>query len=118
MKTLKPLGRIAALFLVLALVLGLGAAPAWAGGMLISASASGLAIKAASPTHGAALVLASGCQRNIPGCSWTYRDGMFVSDTDPSLAIAAWGGARYGTTLRLSNGCRAGNADCNWSRPR
>ncbi len=88
------------------------------GGMLYSDGGSGLAIKAVSIDHGAALVLAAGCQRTIRGCSWTYRDGMFVSDADPTLAIAAWGGARYGTTLRLSKACRAGDPDCNWSRPR
>lgn len=86
------------------------------GGLLVSDRAPGLAIKAVNVADGAQLMLTSGCQRATRGCGWSYRDGMFVSDADPSLAISAWGGARYGTSLRLSSACRASNPDCTWSR--
>ena len=88
------------------------------GGLLISDRDPALAIKAIGNGNGAMLVLARGCQRNQQGCGWTYRDGMFVSDADNALAINAWGGARYGTSLRLSNTCRSSNPDCTWTRPR
>lgn len=88
------------------------------GGLLVSDKDPALAIKSAGTGSNAALVLARGCQRATPGCGWTYRDGLFVSDANPALAIGAVGGARYGTPLRLSDGCRSGNPDCTWSRPR
>ena len=40
-----------------------------------------------------------------PDCTWTYRDGMFVSNRDQSLAINAWNGARHGAVLRLHSLC-------------
>jgi hypothetical protein len=86
------------------------------GGLLLSDRNLGLAVRAASVSHGATLALVTGCRRDLRDCTWTYRDGMFVSDADPSLAINAWGGARYGTTLRLSRDCRPNNPDCTWSR--
>lgn len=86
------------------------------GGLLQSDSNLGLSVRAENVSHGAALKLVTGCHRELRECTWTYRDGMFVSDADPSLAINAWGGARYGTTLRLSRDCRPNNPDCTWSR--
>lgn len=89
----------------------------YTGGLLLSGGNPPLAVRAETVSHGAALKLVTGCRRELRECTWTYRDGMFISDADPSLAINAWGGARYGTTLRLSRDCRPNNPDCTWSRP-
>lgn len=86
------------------------------GGLLQSDRNLGLSVRAETVSHGAPLMLVQGCRRELRECTWTYRDGMFISDADPSLAINAWGGARYGTTLRLSRDCRPSNPDCTWSR--
>ncbi len=86
------------------------------GGLIYSDRDAKLVIKPAALRDGAPLVLAAGCRRELRECTWTYRDGMFVNDADPALAISAAGGARYGTTLRLSKDCRPSNPDCTWSR--
>jgi hypothetical protein len=48
-------------------------------------------------------------------CTWTYRGGMFFSDSNPTLAINAYGGAQHGTMLKLVDHCTPGNADCTWT---
>lgn len=52
---------------------------------------------------------------NTPDLGATARGFMITSDTDASLAVNAWGGAREGTELRLHNGCSLSNPDCTWS---
>ena len=86
------------------------------GGLLYSGRDPTLAVKAESLSHGAGVILATGCSRGVAGCTWIYRDGMFLSETDTRLAISALGGARFGTTLKLSNLCRSNDLDCKWSR--
>ena len=86
------------------------------GGLLYSGRDPTLAVKAEGLAHGAGVSLAAGCSRGVAGCTWIYRDGMFVSETDSRLAISALGGARFGTTLKLSNLCRSNDLDCKWSR--
>lgn len=39
---------------------------------------------------------------------------MVLSDTDPALAVNAWGGAASTTPLRLNNACAASNPDCTF----
>lgn len=88
------------------------------GGQIFSTQKDGVPyfIKATDLRHGAELVVARDCPRDARGCGWVYRDGLFVSDKDASLAIVAWDGARFGTTLRLSKSCTPSNRDCTWSR--
>jgi hypothetical protein len=40
---------------------------------------------------------------------------MIVSDTDPSLAWNAYGGATDGADITLVNNCRPNNTDCTWT---
>ena len=86
------------------------------GGMIYSDRDPNLVIRPAVAKDGSHLILDSGCNRTRRECTWTYRDGMFISGVDPNLAIMAAGGARHGTTLRISRDCRASNPDCTWSR--
>jgi len=40
---------------------------------------------------------------------------MLVSDTNPGLAVNAYGGAANGTVLKLVNNCTANISDCTWT---
>jgi hypothetical protein len=40
---------------------------------------------------------------------------MIISDTDPTLAMNAYGGAAHGTVLKLVNNCTPTNTDCTWT---
>jgi hypothetical protein len=40
---------------------------------------------------------------------------MITSDSNPGLAVNAWGGAALGTMLRLTDACDLGNPDCTFS---
>jgi hypothetical protein len=88
-------------------------------GMLISDMNPGLAIGVDHPPKAGAdvkLLPVQNCRPELANCLWTYRDGMFTSGANPSFAINAWGGARYGTVLKLNSACRPDNPDCTWSR--
>lgn len=99
--------------------IALGAAPAWAGQLLLSSRDRSLAVNAwGGATHGGELRLHNGCRPDNPDCTWTFSGGMLISDrrgSGPPLAIMAWGGARFGAELRLSNSCRSDNPDCTWT---
>jgi hypothetical protein len=64
---------------------------------------------------GTVLKLVNNCTPNLTDCTWSYRNGMLLSDTNSSLAINAYAGAANGTVLKLVNNCRSGNPDCTWS---
>jgi hypothetical protein len=84
--------------------------------MLVSARNQQLAINAwGGAANGVILRLHEACQPSNPDCTWTRRDGMYVSDSNPSLAINAWDGALHGAVLRLSAACRPQNSDCTWT---
>jgi hypothetical protein len=53
--------------------------------------------------------------RKVYGISPTLHGFMIVNDSNPSLALNAWGGAKEGTVLRLHNKCTVSNPDCTWS---
>lgn len=40
---------------------------------------------------------------------------MWLSDTNPSLAVNAYGGAKNLTALRLVYNCPPNNTDCTWT---
>jgi hypothetical protein len=58
---------------------------------------------------------ASNCTHDDPNCTWTFRDGMLVSDANPTLAINAWMGAAEGTILRTYKGCVPTDSNCTWT---
>jgi hypothetical protein len=53
--------------------------------------------------------------RKVYGRNKAAHGFMIRSDTNPSLAVNAWGGAAEGTVLRLHNGCTINNPDCTWT---
>jgi hypothetical protein len=53
--------------------------------------------------------------RNLYGRNPNAHGFMIVNDSNPSLALNAWGGAKEGTVLRLHNKCNVSNPDCTWS---
>jgi hypothetical protein len=59
--------------------------------------------------------LTRACSMQDPACTWSYRDGMIVSDADPRLAINAWGGAGDGVVLRTTIWCTPRSQDCTWT---
>jgi len=65
------------------------------------------------PTYHLLVVLVVLAVTNVPAGA---QGTMILSNTDPGLAINAWGGAQHGTVLRLHNGCRPNLPDCTWSR--
>lgn len=73
----------------------------------------GLAFKGGP--DGTNLTLSNTCTKANPDCTWQYRDGMLISDRDPSLAINASGGAVHGTILKVRTGCVSSNPDCTWT---
>lgn len=85
------------------------------GFMLSSDADNTLAVTAVGAVHGTTLKLFKGCTWENPECTWSYINGMIVSDADPTLAINAWGGAADGTVLRLSNACTTSNTSCTWT---
>jgi hypothetical protein len=48
-------------------------------------------------------------------CPGLAAGAMLVSDTNPKLAVNAFGGAADGTVLKLVNNCTPDNTDCTWS---
>jgi hypothetical protein len=48
-------------------------------------------------------------------CPGLAAGTMLVSDTNPTLAVNAFGGAANGTVLKLVNNCTPDNTDCTWS---
>jgi hypothetical protein len=48
--------------------------------------------------HGTTLKLHNGCSASNPDCTWTFRKGMILSDTNQALGLNAWGGAANNTT--------------------
>jgi hypothetical protein len=65
---------------------------------------------------GAPIRLAQRCRWENGNCTWTYYNGMIVSDEDPSLAITAPAlHVSDGAPLVLSNKCTAANLDCTWT---
>jgi hypothetical protein len=65
--------------------------------------------------NGAPLKLSEACTTTASNCTFTFSKGMIRSDTDPSFAINAWGGAANGTEVKLSNACVDSNPDCTWT---
>jgi hypothetical protein len=51
----------------------------------------------------------------VPSASAQNTDGMILSDTNPGLALNAYGGARHLGPLRLVAGCPEKNTDCTWT---
>ena len=114
MKELYERQRTTNLLLVIAIFLAFliasGGTAAAAGMMLLSDTDSSLAVKGAAD---GTLTLASGCTPSNTDCTWTYTNGMLLSDTNPSLAINAYGGADTGSgQLKLVSNCAANNTDC------
>jgi hypothetical protein len=64
--------------------------------------------------NGAPLRLADACTRDNPACTWTFINGMILSDWDHTTALNAWGGAAVGTQLAMSSWCDVSNPDCRW----
>lgn len=85
------------------------------GFMLTSDADNTLAVTAVGAVHGATLKVFRGCTWDNAECTWSYINGMIVSDADPSLAINAWGGAGEGVVLRLNNTCTTSNTSCTWT---
>ena len=85
------------------------------GFMLSSDADNTLAVTAVGAVHGTTLKLFKGCTWENPECTWSYMNGMIVSDADPSLAINAWGGAGEGVVLRLNSTCTSSNTSCTWT---
>lgn len=54
------------------------------------------------------------CTPNNPDCTWTYQHGMFISDTNPSLAVNAANGAVSGAFMVTTAACDPSNFDCTW----
>jgi hypothetical protein len=65
--------------------------------------------------NGTVLKLVNNCPANNTDCTWTYHQGMWLSDTNPGLAVNAYGGAANGTVLKLVNNCPPNNTDCMWT---
>ncbi|MEP7124961.1 MAG: serine hydrolase domain-containing protein [Byssovorax sp.] len=85
------------------------------GFMLTSDADNTLAVTAVGAVNGTTLKVYKGCTWENPECTWSYVNGMIVSDADPTLAINAWGGAGEGVVLRLSNICTTSNTSCTWT---
>jgi hypothetical protein len=64
--------------------------------------------------NGITLKLVDNCTAYNTDCTFTYHQGMLLSDTNPSLAIKA-NGRTYGSTLVLVNNCTPSNPDCLWT---
>jgi len=80
--------------------------------MLVSAANQELAINAWNgATDGGELRLHNGCTPSNPDCTWTWKNGMLVSDKNPHLAIRA-----DGALLRLSHMCSPTKPECMWSQ--
>ena len=56
-----------------------------------------------------------GCSPDLSDCTWTYKNGEFLSDTDPTLAMNAYGGGSEGAQIVLASACTAANTDCSWT---
>jgi hypothetical protein len=50
-----------------------------------------------------------------PSVTWTFIDGMIVSDLDRRLALNAFGGAGVGTQIVVNTACDVSNPDCRWN---
>ena len=53
--------------------------------------------------------------RKVYGRKTAAHGFMITSDSNPGLALNAWGGAQEGTVLRLSSHCTDTNPDCTWT---
>lgn len=67
--------------------------------------------------QGGPLKLMAGCSSSNPDCTWSYHNGMIVSDRDPNLALRV-ANALEGQEVRLSNSCTPSNANCTWTYQR
>jgi hypothetical protein len=76
---------------------------------------AGLMVKAPGADEGIQPTTSTACATDMTDCRWSYHDGMIVSDTDPGLALNAWGGASDGIALRLTRFCAPSNPDCTWT---
>ena len=105
----------AALTMLVLLLVGANCTVAEAGSMLTSDSDPRLAVRATylGVQYGTVLKLVDDCRPDIPDCTWTYRDGMLLSDRNPSLGMTAFGG-QSGTVLVLSN-CMSDYPQCTWT---
>jgi hypothetical protein len=85
------------------------------GFMIRSDRNSGLFVNAFDgAAEGTVLKLSASCAVTNPDCTWSYANGMLVSDTNPGLAIIALG-AQEGTVLKLTAACTPANTDCTWT---
>jgi len=64
--------------------------------------------------HAHAVLLSDGCTRDNPACTWTFINGMILSDSDHMTSLNAWGGAGVGTQLAMASTCVVSNPDCRW----
>jgi hypothetical protein len=85
------------------------------GFMILSDTNGTLAVSAPGAKEQTVVQLSSGCTIGNPDCTWTYQRGMLISDTDPALAINAWGGAAEQTVLKVTAACTQTNPDCTWT---
>jgi hypothetical protein len=80
-----------------------------------SASAYSLALNAyGGARSGAPILLNSGCAFDNADCTWTYSEGMLLSDRAPNLAIHP--GAN--NWLELTDGCTPTTPGCTWTLKR
>jgi hypothetical protein len=56
--------------------------------------------------------LADACTRDNHACTWTFRDGMILSDD--GLALNAYGGATSGAQIVMAQNCDVSNPACRW----
>jgi len=54
------------------------------------------------------------CGNGNPHCTWTFINGMIVSDVDRQLALNAFGGAVVGAPIKVDVDCDATTPDGRW----
>jgi|GEM_PF-2296001 len=92
------------------------------GFMIVSDADASLALNAyGGAREGAPIKLFRGCTKENGDCTWSYRDGMLISDgTDiakgqPWLKLTTVGAASQGAGLQLTSNCTSDNPDCTWT---
>jgi hypothetical protein len=83
--------------------------------MVLSDTNLGLAMNAwGGAREGGEVRLSDSCSTHNPDCTWAYRSGLLLSDSDQSLAITAGSGADR-TKLTLTKSCSAAKPECTWT---
>jgi hypothetical protein len=85
--------------------------PTQHGFMITSDTSQSLAVSSV----GGVVQLSNSCTTSKPECTWSYVNGMLLSDLNEGLAINAYGGAQQGTKLLLVHGCNPSLTDCTWT---